>query len=166
MLWCWVHGHCLSLSSTEPLGNQWGEGDRQLTTKPSDSLLFACRLCVQAIALLLFLVCAEYPIAALSASITSFHCLWCGLSYLGIKCYFTGTHSICRTIQGTGCYTAKTGNELLMRNIFFLVNSAEQLVSVNLMSLPSAVAGIIHTSPFNVLAGISSHGRTTESAHL
>jgi len=53
-----------------------------------------------------------------------------------------------------------------MRNILFLVNSAEQSVSVNHMSLPSAVAGIIHTSHCNVLAGISSRGRTAESAHL
>lgn len=83
-----------------------------------------------------------------------------------MKWYFTGICNICRTIQGTGCSSAKMGNELLMRNIFFLVNSTEQLVSINHMSLPSAVAGIIHTTPFNVLAGISSRGRTTESAHL
>lgn len=49
---------------------------------------------------------------------------------------------------------------------FPLVSSVKQLVCVKPALLPSAVAGIIHTAPFKVLAGISSCGRTTGSAHL
>lgn len=50
---------------------------------------------------------------------------------------------VCRTIKGTGYYPAKMGNKISMGNIFFFVNSAEQLGFVNHMFLPSALAGII-----------------------
>lgn len=45
-----------------------------------------------------------------------------------------------------------------MRNISFWITQQSNCF-FNHVSLPSAVAGIIHTTPLSVLAGISSHGK-------
>lgn len=114
LLQCWGCGHCISMSCTEPLGNQ-------TTKNESECQSAVCMqvVCEGAIDLLLsLLILYRIPHSCCSSTITSFHSLWCGLSYLGTKWYFTGMCNIFRTIQGPRS-AAKMGNELLIRNVFF-----------------------------------------------